>query len=69
MMDWRNAWHFEKVHMSLNVCTQAHPSAVDIWFNVTTWILSDLDKDDYSSVAKARTKDRRRQQPGQANAK
>jgi hypothetical protein len=69
MMDWRNAVHVEKMSISLNFCTRAYPSAVDIWFNATTWISFDLDKDDYSSAAKARTKNGQRQQPGQANAK
>jgi hypothetical protein len=42
---------------------------VDISFNATTSISSDLAKDDYSSGAKARTKNRRRRQPDEANAK
>jgi hypothetical protein len=69
MMDWRNAGHVENVSMSLNSCTRTYPSAVDIWFNATTWISSNFDKDDYSTAAKARTKNRRRQRPGQTNAK
>jgi hypothetical protein len=55
MMDWRNAGHVEKVSMSLGFCTRAYPLEVDIWFNATTWISSDLDMDNYSSAAKART--------------
>jgi hypothetical protein len=69
MMDWRNAWCVEKMSMSLNLCTRAYLLAVDIRFNATKWISSDVDKDDYSMAAKATTKNRRRQQPGQANAK
>jgi hypothetical protein len=69
MMDWRNAGHVEKMSMSLNWCTRADPSAVEIWFNATTWISSDLDKDDDSNAAKAKTKNRPRQEPGHANAK
>jgi hypothetical protein len=69
MMDWRNAGHAEKMPISLSFCTRAYRSAVDIWFNATIWISSDLDKDDYSSAAKARTKSHRRQQLGPANAK
>jgi hypothetical protein len=61
--------HVEKVITSLSFCTRAYPSAADIRFNATTRISSDLDKDDYSSAAKARTKNCRRQQPRQDNAK
>jgi hypothetical protein len=68
MIDWRNAGHVETVSVSQNSCTRAYPSAVDIRFKATTGISFDFDKDDYSNAAKARTKNRGRQQPGQANA-
>jgi hypothetical protein len=69
VLDWRNSGHVEKVSISLGFCARAYPSAADIWLNATTWISSELDKDDYSSAAKTRTKNRRRRQSGQANAK
>jgi hypothetical protein len=58
MIDWRNAGHVENVSVSLDFCTRAYPSAVDIWFTAKTWISSGLDEGDYSSTAKARTKNR-----------
>jgi hypothetical protein len=64
MMDWRNAGHVEKVSMSLKLCTRAHPSAVDIWFNAMIDISSDLDKDDYSSAAKPMQSDRKNRDSG-----
>jgi hypothetical protein len=63
MMNWRNAGQVKKPSMSLDFCMRVYPSPVDVSFNATAWISSGLDKDDYSRAAKARTKNRLRQQP------